>query len=106
MQGVWPATLSRGRFTVTVWYGDKFPDPVYKAKNHWTCQGLDDVKYCNYKKGDSVKFVDVFPLLFNGRSAVLPGSMFTSGWYKLQGRVYNDYDEEILCVEVSAYWVF
>ena len=105
-EGVWPATLSRGRYTITVWYED-IQDPIYKASNPWNLKYLRPGlrHYFNHKKGEFVKVVFEYPIYFHGGAGVMPRHMFTSGWYRVQGKFYNEYDEEFLCLEISAYWI-
>ena len=110
--GIWPENLSKGRYTLEVWLED-FTVPIYKTNNPFNCKDLapENRHYFNHKKGDFVRIVVEFRIIFNGGSGripnwELPKEMFASGWYKVRGRAYNEYDEQFLCVDFSAYWVF
>ncbi len=106
-EGIWPTNLSKGRYSLAIWYED-ISDPIYKVNNPWNCKDLQPEfrHYFNHKKGEFVKFVVEFPIFFNGGAGAIPKGMFTSGWYKVRGKVYNEYDEEFMCADFSAYWIF
>ena len=105
-RGTWPASLRKGRLSVTVWYED-LPDPVYKSSYFHHCHDPRMIRYdfCKLRKGEFFKGVVEYPFLFKSNNMVLVGSLFTPGWYTFKFRLYNEFDEEYLCAEARLYAV-
>ncbi len=44
-----------------------------------------------------------FPLRVTDHGQNLSGNLFSSGWYRIQLKVVDEYDEEFMCLEVKVH---
>ncbi len=126
IQGLWHGKTEKGiGFSATIWY-DNIPDPVYKtsrrrdvdcskhikkpSKSNWIFLNTNDngrlwlqTLACSFKDGRYVKKFIAVPFKVYQHGNKIPGSLFSSGWYRIQAKFFDQYDEEFLCIEGKGY---
>ncbi len=107
MSGTWPTTFTKCRISYMVWYED-LPDPIYKSGTvikRVQCRNprMDGYNFCKYRKGEFFSDVVTVPLRFHNHHMVMVGSLFTTGWYTVKCRLFDEFDSEILCAELKLH---
>ena len=130
MQGIYPAKTEKGIGSVTtIWY-DGIPDPIWKSSrsnrlhcekyipkpeiNNWilTAKEVENAAdgdiwgsfACSFKQGQFVNKTIVLPFMAPHLGKHLPGKLFSTGWYKMQVKFFDQFDEKFLCMEIRAYF--
>ncbi len=57
---------------------------------------------CSLQQGQFVNRSVEFPLRLTDHGQNLSGNLFSSGWYRIQLKVVDEYDEEFMCLEVKS----